>query len=91
MIGLHLGIAKRACKLWISWRWGIEDALQRTSSFLRLDIGFDAALLSKWSAIVNTCTEDWARMLGMANALVDEADEDLWEDLEQLVEDLNLV
>lgn len=30
-------------------------------------------------------------MLGMANALVDEADEDLWEDLEQLVEDLNLV
>lgn len=88
-IGLHLGIAKRACKIWISWRWGIKDALIRTAAYVQLDEGFDQALLTRWEAMVAPCEEEWATMIGLANERVDDADEDdEWEayDLEALVE-----
>lgn len=85
-----MGIAKTACKIWVSWRWGIKDALVRTAPYVQLDDGFDQALVAKWEAIVSPCEAEWARLIGLANEMVDGADEDeAWGvyDLEELVDD----
>ncbi|EGG12986.1 uncharacterized protein MELLADRAFT_101385 [Melampsora larici-populina 98AG31] len=93
-ISLQLDIAKRACKLWISWKWGIEDVMSRTAPYLELPDGFDGDLLSQWHALVDSCPGQWAEMTGTPNETDDDdADEGLLdvELLEDLVGNMQIV
>ncbi|EGG03357.1 uncharacterized protein MELLADRAFT_109383 [Melampsora larici-populina 98AG31] len=93
-ISLQFGMAKRACKLWISWKWGIEDVLLRTAAYLQLPDGFDHELLSNWNQLVTSCPEQWAHMIGMPNEIDDDDVDEGFLDvdlLEDLVENLQIV
>ncbi|KAH9814029.1 hypothetical protein DFH28DRAFT_895069, partial [Melampsora americana] len=94
-LSLQLGMAKRACKLWITWKCGIEDVMLRTASYLQLPDGFDHDLVTKWQQLVTKCPDQWAQMIGMPNE-VDDDENDNEEDeglldvdiLEDLAENL---
>ncbi|EGF97747.1 uncharacterized protein MELLADRAFT_114116 [Melampsora larici-populina 98AG31] len=75
-ISLQLGMAKRACKLWISWKWGIEDVMSRTAPYLQLPDAFDRDLLSNWHNLVNSCPAHWSEMIGTPNEMDDDDDGD---------------
>ncbi|EGG11550.1 uncharacterized protein MELLADRAFT_102584 [Melampsora larici-populina 98AG31] len=93
-LALQLGIEKRSCKLWIMWKWGIEDVMSRTALYLQLPGGFDRDLLSKWHALVNSCPGQWAEMIGIPNEMDDDDADDALLDvdlLEDLVGNLQIV
>lgn len=61
---LHSGLSKQACRLWFSWHVQLADVITSTSKYGVLAEEVDQDLLSQWSNMIGSCSNEWERLVG---------------------------